>query len=222
MKNRKYLILALIFLGIALLGIYLSLQKLQNRVDIVVAKTDIYARTPITSAMLDSHSIVETDMPAGAIKYDDLSKVIGKSPSIDILRGEFVSGRKLGLEDEKGQQLTVKTSNTREAPVPLKDVFVPPTVKKGDYVDIIVSFNKESAVGAVLTKTILQQVEVVDKNNEFLTIVLGPEDCETFYFALENGHHVAFVVATPGSRITTTYGMLVRTFLEKFNFIVTK
>lgn len=133
---------------------------------VVVAVQDIPPRTIITPEMVKMVQVPPELVTPGAIQ--DINSVVGLMPRVHIIAGEQIVERRLVI---KGKTLGFTgeiPSDKRAVTIAVNEISgVAGFVKPGDYVDLLVTFDKGSA-GDNLGSIILQNVLVlaVNQNDE--------------------------------------------------------
>lgn len=163
MKNRILIVVAVLCAlgaGIATF-VYLNQVKQAYRTSgqfrpVVVAATDIPARTAITEPM-----VALKEMPAEFVHPDavaDKKNVVGKITSVQITAGEMVLRGRLLQEEEKGvETLAARVPvGTRAIAVAIDSVSgVAGALVPGDRVDVVGTFDVDGYVSTVFLQRIL-------------------------------------------------------------------
>jgi len=140
--------------------------KKPTQIAILIAKTDIKTNTFITKAMLTKKMVPVKEVPVGAITKE--KEAIGKFVMQDILKGEPIRkqrlfdaklAKKLADKIPKGMRAIAITVNKLSG--------VGGFLRQGDRVDVIGTFPAKY-VGTRLTKTVLQNIEVLAIGKDFL------------------------------------------------------
>jgi pilus assembly protein CpaB len=210
-SGRKYLFLAVVFAAIATLLVYRYLSnspKATNAVatqKVVVANQLIPAKTTVTKHMVKEVEVPKTYItPKAVIRLED---VVGKITTDRIMEGEqlvaerFSNGKTVTLAfriPEKHRAVTIAVDEI---------IGVANLIKPGDYVDILVTLEKEEieTTNQIIlypksTKIILQNLQilaigqdmrdsesVVDGLPKSVTLAVLPEDAEKLVLAEEMG-----------------------------------
>ena len=169
MKSRNILILALIMALITtfLFNNYLKeldkkYKKEQNKVSVVVAKTQINKNQKITNEMIEVKELSEDAVHPQAFKK--LEDVVGKYAIADFTQGEVLLSFRFTNEFEEKQLLTRKIREGYRA-VSVEVNFVESVsnfIEPEDYVDVVFSESfKEGTKNDVKTQLILEEIRVL-------------------------------------------------------------
>ncbi|HEY7268715.1 MAG TPA: Flp pilus assembly protein CpaB [Dehalococcoidia bacterium] len=151
--NKKFLYMAL---GLGLLGallVYVAFSRSGgsgsvgsgDHVPVVVAKSDIEARTKITASMVEVKLLPADD--ASSLAYTDTAQVIGQTTRFPIAANEQVLSNKIvdltGATSPGGKSLSFTIpQGMRAIAVNVKDVTdAGGLLLPGDYVDVLVVYN---------------------------------------------------------------------------------
>jgi pilus assembly protein CpaB len=149
---------------------------------VVVAKTDIPARTKITASMVEVR-LVSADAK-GALAYDDPAAVVGQVTRFPLALNEQVLSNKLVPLD--GASLAGNRSLSYVIPEGMRGFAINTSeiqgagglVLPGDYVDLIVIYDVEFVAGgdretadSFLVQTLLQNVEVLAVSQTVVDVV---------------------------------------------------
>lgn len=179
--NRRFILLALVLGIIGAVLVYSTFNREGgsggggNQVPVVVAKSDIAARTKITASMVEVKLLSESDR--STLAYGDAAEVVGQVTRFPIAANEQVLSNKVvplsGTTSIAGKSLSfVVPPGRRAMAVTVKEVVAAGgLVLPGDYVDIIVVYDIEflesgSQAGtkkadSYFIHTLLQNVEVL-------------------------------------------------------------
>lgn len=131
---------------------------------VVVAKVDIPPKTTITPEMLQVKQVPAEYMQPGAIS--DQKLVAGIVTREQIIAGEQVTERRLLIPGKTAGFSGIIPKDKRAVTVAVTEVTgVAGFVKAGDYVDVITTFDQNSA-GDNVTHMILQNLLVLASNRE--------------------------------------------------------
>lgn len=189
---------------------------------VVVAVRDIAGRTAITQDMIRLVKV-----PADLVQPDaarDVQKVIGIMTRVPISAGDQITERRLALDGKVSGFVGVIPKDKRAYTVAVSDVTgVAGFAKPGDYVDVIVVFDK-SIVGENISNVFLQNILVlaVNRNDNMdnpkekkdleklttITLAVTPDESTALALASEKGKvHVALrpFQASPGTAITKAF-----------------
>lgn len=169
LSNKGLLIIAVI-LSLTTTGlVYSYLKKSANSqpkdtVAVVVAKTDIAAKTRITPDMIQVTKIPAPYLQPGIVQ--DTNEVIGALAKEKIVAGEQITARRLFAEGKSAGFTGLIPPDKRAMTIGVNEVTgVAGFVKAGDFVDIIVTFDK-NIVGDNVSHIVLQNVLVLAANRE--------------------------------------------------------
>jgi pilus assembly protein CpaB len=159
-----------------------------NTVQVLVAKTDIAARTVLTADLLARKDFPADLVPAGAISSGDAA--VGQTTLIPIARGQaIVAGQLSSAEGQHGASLTLEAGKVLVAFPTSDPLTANGLVNIGDKVDILATVAAGTGDTAKATQTTLQNLEVLD--------ILGPtkdapQRATALVFAVD--HQVAIVL----------------------------
>ncbi len=154
--NRRFVILAVVLGLIGAVLVYVAFSRSDsssgprgNQIPVVIAKTDIAARTKITASMLEVKLLAEGD--ASALAYADTNEVVGRVTRFPIAANEQVlSSKVVDLSGTSASSVASKSlsfavpAGRRAMAVKVTDVIAAGgLVLPGDYVDIIVVYDVE-------------------------------------------------------------------------------
>ncbi len=131
---------------------------------VVIAKSEIPAKTRITAAMVQESRVPPEYIQAGAVR--DLARVVGMVTSEMIVGGEQVLERRLFTDGKQVGFTGVIPSGKRALTVGVSDITgVAGLVKAGDTVDAIVTFDQQ-IVGDNVSQILLQNILVLAVNRD--------------------------------------------------------
>lgn len=169
--RRRLLLLSLVLAILASGAIYLYLQSLDTRPEletvevyqILVAKTNIPARTVVSKEMLEL--VQGLDKPDQSLFYTDMSQVIGQMATQALYKGGPLSKQAFLQEDDLPLNLRI-TGNMRAVSVGVSGVNgVANLVQPGDRVDVIVYLpeikENQVVIRPDIVKILMQNVEVL-------------------------------------------------------------
>ena len=226
MNNSKtYLVCGVALALFGGFGTYTAVSKVENLVPVVVATQNIEPRTQITESMVKTIQVPALGRSDTAI--DDSSLVVGGYSTNKIYADQTIIQPMVAKQfDETGSSglaLSISDENLRAISFPTSSAHaVGGKLKKGDFVDIIVSAD----VGGqnIITKTILQGVEVFDVTGKddgitSLTLLLTVEQAEIVKHAYTLGSESVDYALNPGNPKTArTTGVINKTFCDRYNF----
>lgn len=157
-------------------------------IQILVAKTDIAARTVLSADLLARRDFPADLVPAGAVTSD--AAAIGQTTIVPIARGQaIVAGQLASAEGQHGASLTIEAGKVLVAFPSSDPLTVNGLVSVGDKVDILATLAAGTGDTAKATQTTLQNLEVLE--------ILGPtkeqpQRATALVFAVD--HQVAIVL----------------------------
>lgn len=168
-SNKGLLIIALVLSLLTTGLVYSYLKRTSgsvsaNSVEVVIAKTDIGAKTKITADMLQITKVPALYLQPGGVQ--DVKDVIGVVAKESIAAGEQITRQRL-LRDGKSAGFTGTIPQDKRAiTIGVTEVTgVAGFAKAGDYVDVVVTFDKNAA-GDNVSQLVLQNVLVLAANRE--------------------------------------------------------
>jgi pilus assembly protein CpaB len=191
--NRRFLIMAVVLGLVGAVLVYVAFSRSSDggsgsggpNVPVVVAKTQIPARTKITAGMLELKSVPEDARAEFA--YTDTAPVIGEITRFPIAVNEQVTSTKIvpldaGRAAASRALSYVVEENKRGFAISATEVQnVGGLVLPGDYVDILVVYDVEFSKGpagsdrevreAFMVQTLLQNVEVLAVSQGVVDVV---------------------------------------------------
>jgi pilus assembly protein CpaB len=196
------LLAALMAAGTGLL-VFIYLQKrpaappASKTLSVVVAAEDITFGTRLKPEHLRLAPFPIDAVPASA--YTVVDSVLGQTTKVFLVKGEPVLAPKLSTA---GGGLSVRIPESmRASSVKVNEVSgVSGFILPGDRVDVLATFDNTGKVGSSVTKTILQDLEILasgvqtaTKNNkpvevQSVTLLLDPQGAEVLALALHNGN----------------------------------
>lgn len=171
MKNKRAIVMMAIAIlfglaAVVLASRWLLKQPAGNAGRIVVAAGDVNLGQRLTPDMLKLADWPVDSLPKGA--YDDTQKLTGRVLKSSVLRGEPVSDAKLAPAGTLGGLSALITEGKRAITVRVNDVIgVAGFALPGNYVDIIVSTQKEQAASdrggppQSISKIVLERILVL-------------------------------------------------------------
>lgn len=170
LSNKGLLGIALVLSLVTSLLIYNYLQRAVGKADmkegvpVVVAKTDIPAKTKITAEMVQQIRVPAEYLQPGGVQ--DLKNVVGVIAREPIVAGEQITDRRLVRESKSVGFTGMIPRDKRAVTVAVSEVTgVAGFVKPGDYVDVIVTF-EQGMVGDNVSYMMLQNVLVLAANRD--------------------------------------------------------
>lgn len=172
LPKKSLFVIALVLSLITASMIYTFLQsaatqtKLSAGEIVLVAKTNIPNKTQIAPEMVQELRVPREYIQPGAVR--DLTKAVGTMTREEIVAGEQVLERRLLLPGAKAGFSWVIPPGKRALTVAATDVTgVAGLLKAGDYVDVLVTFDAQTAGGAV-TQMAMQNIAVLAVNRDSL------------------------------------------------------
>ncbi|MBL4952129.1 Flp pilus assembly protein CpaB [Neobacillus sp. YIM B02564] len=210
-------VLAIVVLGVlTAIGVFSLVSK--AKVDVLVPKSPIEARTKVTASMFTYKTIDKASAPRGAIVRGQENQLENRLsagllvPDVPVVASQFLG------EDSK-TSLTARVPDGKvivSLPTdPVKGVSS--TITTNDKVNIYSTISND-ALGTE-TKLIFQNVQIVDlqKNNKALTaitIAVTPKEAEELLYAQTAGD-IHFAVVPYNYKEVTTDGMNDNQFIKK-------
>lgn len=204
--DRKGIVLLMIALVLAVVaggGVYLYLKGMpvaqangEETVPVVVARKDMTFGTLLKEEHLRVVEFPKSAVPAGA--YSSVDTVLAQTTKVFVVEGEPILASKLSAI---GGGLSVRVEpNMRAMSLKINEVTgVSGFVLPGDRVDILVTVENAAGAGVAVTKTILQDVEVLaagvkteTKNNHNITVqtvtaLVDPQGAEKLALGVHQG-----------------------------------
>ncbi|SDF21678.1 Flp pilus assembly protein CpaB [Sporomusa acidovorans] len=168
-SNKGLLLLAVILSLLTTALVYSYLKKTSGSlsggtVAVVVAKADIAARTRITPEMVQTVQVPAPYLQPGGVQ--ELQEVIGMVAKEPIVAGEQITVRRLIGEGRSAGFTGMIPTDKRAMTIGVNEVTgVAGFVKAGDYVDVVVTFEKNT-IGENVSRLVLQNVLVLAANRE--------------------------------------------------------
>jgi len=159
-----------------------------NTIQVLVAKTDIAARSVLSADLLARRDFPADLVPAGAVTSD--AAAVGQTTLVPIARGQaIVAGQLSSAEGRHGASLTVEAGKVLVAFPTSDPLTANGLVNVGDKVDILATVAAGTGDTAKATQTTLQNLEVLD--------IIGPtkdqpQRATALVFAVD--HQVAIVL----------------------------
>ena len=225
-SNKTYLLSGVALALLSGFAAYTVLDKTENLVPVVVATQNIPARTQVTERMVKIENVPALARSENSI--DDTGLVIGGYTTTRVFANQTIIQPMVAKQfDETGASglaLAIPDENLRAVSFPTDPAStVNGQIKKGDYIDVIVSLDKGSiSTNSDITKTILQGVEVFDTNGEGdaisnITLLLTLEQAEIMKHAYRMGE-VTYTLNPGNAKQTRTTGIINKNFCERYNF----
>jgi len=209
--NKKVLLIALVLSLFTSILVYVYLSSASSKpaeidyVNVYVAARTMPAKYKITDSDIKTVKTVKELLNSKAVLIK--SEIIGKRLKESIIAGEEILSDRL-IDEGKTILSFSMPEGKRALSINVNDqIAVSGLIRPGDFVDIIVSFEKEevdngttTAVYPRITKTLLQNVEILALGQDqvvgdeklkdelkTVTIAVNQDDVEKFVFASEYG-----------------------------------
>jgi pilus assembly protein CpaB len=202
-KGIALLLVAMVLAVAAGGGIYLYLKSMPvaeaqgpETVSVVVARKDMTFGTTLKDEHLQLVDFPKESVPVGS--YSNVDTVLGHTTKVFVVEGEPILASKLSAI---GGGLSVRVpTNMRAMSMNINDVTgVSGFVLPGDRVDVVVTVENVGGSNVAVTKTILQDLEVLaagvkteTKNNhnitvQTVTVLVDPEGAEKLALGVHQG-----------------------------------
>ncbi len=207
-KGIALLLIALVLAAVAGGGVYVYLKgmlvteaRAVDTVPVVVAVGDMTFGTTLQEKHLRLVEFPKQSVPFG--HFSRVDSIVGQTTKVFVVQGEPLLASKLSA---MGGGLSVRIEpNMRAMSLKVNEVTgVSGFILPGDRVDILVTVSNAAGRGVAITKTILQDLEVLaagvkteTKNNHHITVqsvtlLLDPKGAETLALAVNQGRiHLA-------------------------------
>ena len=168
-SNKGLLVIAVVLSLLTTGLVYSYLKKTSgnlpaNTVAVVVAKVDISAKTRITPEMVQVTKVPAPYLQPGGVQ--EAKEVIGMLSREAIVAGEQITARRLLVEGKSAGFTGLIPLDKRAITIGVNEVTgVAGFVKAGDYVDVVVTFEKNTA-GDNVSQLALQNLLVLAANRE--------------------------------------------------------
>jgi pilus assembly protein CpaB len=168
-SNKGLLVIAVLLSLLTTGLVYSYLKKTSgnlpaNSVAVVVAKVDIGPKTRITPEMVQVTKVPAPYLQPGGVQ--DVKEVIGMLSREPIVAGEQITSRRLLGEGKSAGFTGMIPPDKRAITIGVTEVTgVAGFAKAGDYVDVVVTFDKNTA-GENVSQLVLQNVLVLAANRE--------------------------------------------------------
>jgi pilus assembly protein CpaB len=167
MSPKMMVVIALILSSLIAGLTYTYLQQIASQANkptsaVVVAKVDIPLKTKITAEMVELQQIPNDYIQPGAMMA--LDQVVGIVAREQVLAGEQINQRVLVTGGKDLGFSGVIPRDKRAVTITITDITaVGGFVKPGDYVDIVVTYDK-SEVGSHTSRVVFQNIQVLALN----------------------------------------------------------
>ena len=132
--------------------------------NVIVAKSDIMAKTTITADMVKEMSVPKDYIQPNALQ--DKKKVVGSITREAIIAGQQITSRSLIIAGKTAGFTGIIPKDKRAMTVAVtEESGVAGFTKPGDYVDVIVTMDQQE-LGEPVSKTILQNLQVLAYNRD--------------------------------------------------------
>ena len=202
-KGIAFLLLALVMASMAAGGVYLYLKGMPvaqaqapETTPVVVASSDLTFGTTLKEEHLRVVDFPKSSVPVGC--FSAIDSVLNQTTKVFVVDGEPILGSKLS---SIGGGLSVRIpADMRGMSIKVNEVTgVGGFVLPGDRVDILVTIDNAAGTSNAVTKTILQDLEVLasgakteTKNNQnvtvqTVTVLVDPDGAEKMALAVDQG-----------------------------------
>lgn len=223
-KGIAFLLVALVMASLAAAGVYLYLKgtpavtQAPDTTPVVVASGDLTFGTTLKEEHLRVVDFPKAAVPAGS--FGSIDSVLSQTTKVFVVDGEPILASKLS---SIGGGLSVRIPpDMRGMSLKVNEVTgVSGFVLPGDRIDVLVTIDNAAGTANAVTKTILQDLEVLasgvkteTKNNQnvtvqTVTVLVDPDGAEKMALAVDQGTvHLALRNPvdrniTPGSTVDT-------------------
>jgi pilus assembly protein CpaB len=202
-KGIAFLLVALVMASMAAAGVYFYLKGMPvaqaqapETTPVVVASKDLTFGTTLKEEHLRVAEFPKSSVPVGSFSVVD--SVLSQTTKVFVVDGEPILGSKLS---SIGGGLSVRIpSDMRGMSIKVNEVTgVGGFVLPGDRVDVLVTIDNAAGTSNAVTKTILQDLEVLasgakteTKNNQnvtvqTVTVLVGTDGAEKMALAVDQG-----------------------------------
>lgn len=202
-RGLIFIVVALVMASMAAAGVYLYLKEVPGAVaglpetrPVVVASTDLTFGTTLKEEHLRVVEFPKSAAPQGS--FSTIDSVLNQTTKVFVVNGEPMLASKLSA---MGGGLSVRVPpDMRAMSVKVNEVTgVGGFVLPGDRVDVLVTVDLVSGTNNAVTKTILQDLEVLasgtkteTKNNQnvtvqTVTVLVDPDGAEKLALAVDQG-----------------------------------
>ena len=217
-KGIAFFVLALVMASLAAAGVYLYLKGTPSAeatapqtTPVVVASKDLTFGTTLKEEHLKVVDFPKSSIPSGS--YASLDSVLAQTTKVFVVQGEPILASKLS---SVGGGLSVRIPpDMRAMSIKVNEVTgVSGFVLPGDRVDALVTIDNANGSMVAVTKTILQDLEVLasgvkteTKNNQnvtvqTVTVLVDPDGAEKMALAVDQGS-VHLALRNPVDRSVT-------------------
>jgi pilus assembly protein CpaB len=207
-KGIAFMVLALVMASMAAAGVYLYLKEMPvaearapETTSVVVASGDLTFGTTLKEEHLKVAEFPKSSVPSGC--FASIDSVLSQTTKVFVVDGEPILASKLS---SIGGGLSVRVPpDMRAMSIKVNEVTgVGGFVLPGDRVDVLVTIDNAAGTSNAVTKTILQDAEVLasgtkteTKNNQnvtvqTVTVLVYPDGAEKLALAVDQGNvHLA-------------------------------
>lgn len=204
--NKKIIIFAVLIGLITVIGLSYYLKNLPSSEKtqisyskIVVAANIIPVNVQITADMVILKSVPSESVHPEA--FTAVEKVIGKTTSSEIIKGEQVLASRVVTDTSKAELAYRIPQNMRAVTIPSSEITgVAGFINAGDKIDVLVTYNKKDINPVSTTYTQLQNIEVAAVGSSIkasddgkkalpasITLFVKPAQAEVLAYAISNG-----------------------------------
>ena len=163
-SKKNLLLIAVALSGLFAFMLYRYLSTPAAAETVIVAKTDIAAKTMITEDMIKEVAVPKDYIQPNVLK--DKKKVIGSITRDAVIAGEQISARRLVIAGKSSGFTGIIPKDKRAMTVAVnEETGVAGFPKPGDYVDVVVTFDQQG-LGEPISQIILQNLQVLATNHE--------------------------------------------------------
>lgn len=185
-------------------------------------KQDVAYRAVLTSEMFTTAKVSVRDKHSKAISPEFIPKLAGRTTVSPLYAGQQVLAPQVGIEEKDGKPVAMRNDNMRRFKIPFQNNVISPKLKKGDMIDLTVSYKPESAVKQSVTLTMLKSIEVDEVEDsgpdgqKGVVCYIHPQDADFVTYAISNGF-IQISIVPPGSKQADTFFVTPQTFFQRYN-----
>lgn len=210
-KNKKMLLIALTLSLVTAVLVYIYISSIKPEqvpeaeyVTVCAAARTIPENTQITTSDIEEIKVAKELFDDSVVT--DKDQITGKWALQSIIKGEFIRKERLADKDSLSFSHGIPEGTRAVSMNVTEQVNVANLLRPGDYVDVVVNFDKEDIFGEKtvsyprITKMILQRVKVLALGQDTrlpaeklkeqpltITLAINKEDIEKFVYASEYG-----------------------------------
>lgn len=178
-SSKGLLVIAVLLSLVTSTLVYKYLQGMTGKTQtegtpVIVAKVDIPPKTKITAQMLSENKIPNEYLQPGSMS--EMQLVVGAITRDHIIAGEQITERRLVIEGKNVGFSGIIPHDKRAVTIAVTEVTgVAGFVKAGDYVDVVATFDKNTA-GDNVSQVIMQNLLVLSANRDTATTADAGKD----------------------------------------------